>query len=155
LRADRGPVALPKGIEFFRLAEVARLLGVKPGSVTKAIRRQGLEAVGNGRARRYPRATVAALADRAARGIGPATVNHYVRSLRAFGRWLVRSRRWPSSPFDTLALLNAATDRRRDRRELGADELRRVLESARNSPRSFRGLTGSDRFHLYATACGT
>ena len=155
LRADRRPAALPEGMESFRLAEVARLLGIKPCSVTKAVRRQGLEAVGNGPVRRYPRATVEALAESAARGVGPETVNHYVRSLRAFGRWLVRSRRGPSNPFDTLALLHAATDRRRDRRELDADELRRVLSSARNSPRSFRGLTGPDRFHPYATACGT
>jgi len=155
LRTDCRPAVLPEGVELFRLAEVARLLGVKPGSITKAIRRQGLEAVGSGPARRYPRAIVEALANGAARGVGPETVNHYARSLRAFGRWLFRTRRAPSSPFDTLALLNAATDRRRDRRELDADELRRVLESARNSPSSFRSLTGPDRFHLYATACGT
>src|SRR5262249_3165146 len=44
---------------------------------------------------------------------------------------------------------------RHDRRELTADELRLVLEAARTSLRSFRGLSGPDRFHLYATACGT
>ncbi len=44
-------------------------------------------------------------------------------------------------------------DRRHDRRELDADELRRLLTVARASERSFRGLTGPDRFHLYALAC--
>ncbi len=50
---------------------------------------------------------------------------------------------------------NTATDRRHDRRELDATELRRVLSSARNSQHPFRSLSGVDRFHLYATACGT
>src|SRR5262249_50355447 len=81
--------------------------------------------------------------------------NHHVRALRSFGRWLMRSRRWPCNPFDTLALLNTATDRRHDRRELDAGELRRLLAVARASRQGFRGLSGPDRVHLYATACGT
>src|SRR5207237_799499 len=36
-----------------------------------------------------------------------------------------------------------------------ADELRKVLEASRASGETFRGLTGEDRFHLYAAACGT
>ena len=46
-------------------------------------------------------------------------------------------------------------DRRHDRRELEVDELRRLLAVARASDRTAFGLTGADRFHLYATACGT
>jgi len=46
-------------------------------------------------------------------------------------------------------------DRRHDRRELEVEELRRVLDAARTSAQVFRGLTGPDRYHLYATACGT
>ena len=34
-------------------------------------------------------------------------------------------------------------------------ELRRLLAATRRNERSLRGLTGLDRFHLYATACGT
>jgi hypothetical protein len=85
----------------------------------------------------------------------PETVNHHARALRAFGRWLERSNRWPSNPFDTLALLSVATDRLHDRRELAADEMRRLLEVTRASARAFRGLTGLDRASLYLTACGT
>src|SRR5207302_2814738 len=90
-----------------------------------------------------------------ARGAGAETVNHHARALRAFGRWLARLKRWPSNPFDTLPLLNVATDRRHDRRELAADEMRRLLEVTRASARAFRGLTGLDRAALYLTACGT
>jgi integrase len=155
LRADREPVRLPEGQELFKLAEVAALLGVKPAAVSKAVQRNRLQASGKGKARRFPRATVQDLADRAARGASPETVNHYARALRAFGRWLDRSNRWPSNPFDTLALLNVTTDRRHDRRELAAYEMRRLLEVTRASARGFRGLAGPDRAALYLTACGT
>jgi excisionase family DNA binding protein len=155
LRADREPVRLPEGQELFKLSEAAALLGVKPAAVSKAVQRNDLPATGNGKARRFPRATVQDLAERSARGVSAETVNHYVRALRAFGHWLDRSKRWPSNPFDTLAVLNAATDRRHDRRELAADEMRQLLAVTRASSRSFRGLTGPDRAALYLTACGT
>src|SRR5262249_51037021 len=48
-----------------------------------------------------------------------------------------------------------ATDRRHDRRELEADELRRLLAAALASGGAFRGLAGRDRWALYLTACGT
>src|SRR4051794_19815756 len=38
---------------------------------------------------------------------------------------------------------------------LEADQLRRLLAAARDSARTFRGLYGFDRYHLYAAACGT
>src|SRR5262249_35898447 len=58
LRADREPAPLPEGQELFKLAEVAELLGVTPAAVSKAVQRNRLEAVGKGKARRFPRATV-------------------------------------------------------------------------------------------------
>src|SRR5262249_47123081 len=48
-----------------------------------------------------------------------------------------------------------AAARRHDRRELEVDELRRWLAAARSSDRVSFGLSGRDRFVLYATACGT
>jgi hypothetical protein len=155
LRADRGSVRLPEGQESFKLSEAAALLGVKPAAVSKAVQRPRLQATGNGKARRFPRATVQDLAGRAARGAAAETVNHYIRAPRAFGHRLDRSKRWASNPFDTLAVLNAATDRRHDRRELAADELRRLLAVTEASSWTFRGLTGPDRAALYLTACGT
>ncbi|HEY7308397.1 MAG TPA: tyrosine-type recombinase/integrase [Gemmataceae bacterium] len=154
-RADRPAVTLPLGKESFRLAEAAELLGLKPAAVSKAVWRNGLNASGAGKARRFPRSTVQALADKAALGMSAETFNHHVRALRAFGRWLARERRWPVNPFETMALLNVSTDRRHDRRELTADELRQLMEAARNSTWTFRGLAGRDRWALYLTACGT
>src|SRR5262249_49395687 len=46
-------------------------------------------------------------------------------------------------------------DRRHDRRDLSPAELAKLMEATRASGQTFRGLTGSDRFHLYLTACGT
>jgi hypothetical protein len=45
--------------------------------------------------------------------------------------------------------------RRHDRLEVGAGELHRLQAAARDSGRTFRGLSGSDRAYLHATACGT
>jgi len=155
LRADREPATLPEGRSEFKPGEVAALLRISGAAVRSAVKRHGLAASGEGRARRYPRATVEALLARATQGASPETVNHYIRALRAFCRWLVRSQRLPVNPLEHLALLNTRTDRRHDRRELSADELRRLLDAARSSSRVFRGLNGEDRFHLYALACST
>jgi hypothetical protein len=59
------------------------------------------------------------------------------------------------NPVAHLEPPNVEVDRRHDRRELDAEELRRLLAAARDSERTFRGLDGRDRFHLYAAACGT
>lgn len=67
----------------------------------------------------------------------------------------MKNRRRGENPFRHLEAENTTTDRRHDRLEVSADELCRVLGSASNSLRSFRGLAGPDRFVLYATACGT
>src|SRR5204862_2115495 len=64
-------------------------------------------------------------------------------------------RRMPDNPLAHLEGGNVQTDRRHDRRELTAEELRRLLGMTRASLRAYRGLTGPDRFVLYATACGT
>lgn len=80
---------------------------------------------------------------------------YYLSHLKSFCRWLVKDRRMPDNPLAHLEAGNVEMDRRHDRRELTADELRRLLEVTRASKRTFRGLAGRDRYHLYATACGT
>ena len=124
-------------------------------AVRDSVKRHRLKAIGEGRARRFPRETVETLLDRQSRGSCGQTLNYYRAHLRSFGKWLVRDGRLGESPFRHLEAENTTIDRRHDRRELSADELRRVLGAARDSNRSFRGLTGADRFHLYAAGCGT
>ncbi len=154
-RKGRPRAELPAGQEWFTVREAARILGVKPASVGTAVRRNRLAAEGDGKARRLPRATVEALQDRTARGACVRTTNDYLSALKSFGRWMVKDRRTADNPFAHLEGGNARVDRRHDRRELEVDELRRLLTATRESGRLFRGLTGADRYHLYATACGT
>jgi integrase len=149
------PVPVPLAQAEFTPAEAAALLGISGAALRAAVKRHGLNVTGEGRARRLPRATVTALVDRMGRGCGPQTVNHYVRAVRGFFRWMTRAKRIGSNPLDTLTLLNAQTDVRRGRRELTADELRGLLAATRAIGRTFRGLTGEDRFHLYLTAATT
>jgi integrase len=135
--------------------ELAGLLGIKPASVPPLVRRHRLSAEGNGKARRYPRATIEALQDLTSQGVSVATTNQYLAHLKSFCNWMVKDGRMGSNPFLHVEPGNADVDRRHDRRELTTDELRGLLAAARGSDRSFRGLTGWDRFHLYATACAT
>lgn len=154
LRRDGQPVAVPSGKEF-RPGEVAQMLGVHLSAVSAMVRRMQLPATGNGKARRFPRCTVEALALQQTKGASPQTVNHYIASVRAFFGWMVQAKRIGSNPLEALAMVNVAVDVRHARRELDADELRRLFVATRDSGRSFRGLTGEDRYHLYLAAVAT
>ena len=154
-RRGRTTAELPTAKESFTASEAAALLGIRPLSVGTAVRRLRLDATGQGKARRFPRATVEALRQRMARGVSVQTTNDYLSALKSFGRWLVKDRRTAENVFQHLEGGNAKVDRRHDRRELTAEELPRLLDAARTSPTVFRRLNGTDRFHLYAAACGT
>ena len=145
---------LPPG-EVFSSSDVAKLLGIGTDAVRRFVARHRLPTVGNGPARRLPRTTVQAIAERASQGNGPATINHYTRAVRGFFRWLVKLKRIGSDPLDSLPLVNASVDVRRARRELTGDELRELLTGTRASESTFRGLTGEDRFFLYLVASST
>ncbi len=159
LRRDREPVKLPDKAGGFTPKEVAALLGVTRSSVGAAVRRLGLTAAGNGKARRIPRGTVETLAANRAKGCGPQQRNHYVRAVRGFFRWLVKAKRVAANPLDTLDTLEfdktVSADIRHARRELTGDELRRLFAAARTSAFAFRGMTGADRHALYLAAAGT
>jgi len=132
-----------------------RRVHVKPASVGTAVRRHRLVAVGQGKTRRFSRATIETLQDRLCRGASVETSNQYLTHLKSFCRWLVKDRRMGDSPLAHLEAGNTKVDRRHDRRELTEEELRRLLAITRDSKRAFRGMNGADRFYLYATACGS
>ena len=154
LRRDAALMELP-AVDSFTPAETAKLLGISGTSVRAAVKRLGLTATGNGKARTFPRSTVETLLMKAAQGRGPETINHYVRAIRGFFRWLVKAKRLGSNPLESLTLVSTSADVRRARRELPADELHRLFTAARESERSYRGLVGADRFQLYLVAAGT
>jgi len=64
----------------------------------------------------------------------PRTINIRLRSLTAWGNWLVRTGRLASNPFALLRKVGEADEKRRQRRALTADELQRLLTVARLRP---------------------
>jgi integrase len=154
-RQEKSLPPLPEGKERFTLLEAAEAVCRPKGAVSRMVFRYRLAAEGRRNARRFPRATVETLRARFSRGMSVQTSNHALKDLKGFCRWMVRDRRMRDNPMEHLEAGNVATDQRHARRELTAAELRRLLDATRASPRAFRGLSGEDRFHLYATACGT
>lgn len=85
-------------------------------------------------------------------GFSAETINHHLRSLRAFFRWLVQDSRIPADPLAGAKLLNADADRRIRRRVLSPDEFRRFIDSTRASPVRRVHLDGPARAALYLIA---
>ena len=94
------------------------------------------------------------LADLRKSGTSQQTMNHYLRAVKQFSRWMVRDHRTKEDRLAYLSAGNVKTDRRIERREFTDDELGRLLEAAKNGPVRSK-LTGGQRFALYATALGT
>ena len=152
---QRDPIVVPEVDGGYKRSQAAKLLGIKPTAFRNTVKQYRLAATGKGPARRFPRATVQAVEERQRRGVSVQTTNYYLSHLKSFCAWLVEDGRTDNNPVARLEAGNVELDRRHDRRELIAAELRLTLDAARTSARSFRGLAGRDRFHLYATACGT
>ena len=88
-------------------------------------------------------------------GFSAETINHYLRSLRAFFRWLVRSRGLAADPLAGAELLAVEADRRYVRRVLSADEFRKFIDTTRASTRTRCRLDGPARAALYLFAART
>lgn len=154
-RRDRPATVVPADRDWFTKSETAAILSAKPSAVNALIRRHRLEATGEGKARRYPRSTVETLARLRSRGASVQTANHILANTKQFARWLVRSRCMGENPLAHLSGGNARTDRRHDRQTLSIEQMTGILEAARASDRTFRGLNGTDRRALYLTAMST
>jgi integrase/recombinase XerC len=155
LRVNQRILELPSNREVFTPRETATMLGITVDGLRSTMKRLRLKAEGNGKARRLSRSTVESLLERTRRGKAVQTTNYYLAHAKTFCRWLAKDRRMPDNPLDHLEAGNTNTDRRHDRRELDAVELRRLLDATQQSEQTFRGLSGQDRFALYAIACGT
>lgn len=81
------------------------------------------------------------LADRDAAGMSARTRNTYALSWCAFGNWCVDTGRIVANPFTRLGRANERADRRRHRRALSADELRRLIDAAQRRPLAEQGRT--------------
>ena len=82
------------------------------------------------------------------------TINHHVRAVKAFSRWLWKDGRAPEHHLAHLATVNPEGDRRRRRRALTPTEAARLVQAAERGP-VVKGMTGPDRARCYALALGT
>jgi len=154
-KGTRSRVALAGKQEWFTMQEAAAILDVTPTAVRAMVSRHRLTATGRGKARRLPQATVEFLQDRRCRGLSVQTSNYIIVHAKAFGSFLVKNRRIAENPFAHLQKGRIEVDRRHDRRELTSEEMSCLLATTRASGRTFRGLSGEDRYFLYAVAAST
>ena len=87
-------------------------------------------------------------------GMSKQTSNHYVKTLRQFGNWLVKTQRAEVNPFAEVPLLNVRTDRRHDRRPLLPEELSRLVHAA-ESGKGIENVPGADRAMMYVLSAWT
>ena len=85
---------------------------------------------------------------------GQETINHHIRAVKGFSRWLWKDKRAREHHLAHLATSSSAGDRRRVRRTLTPDEAARLIQAAASGPDAI-GMTGPDRAMLYMVALGT
>jgi len=82
-------------------------------------------------------------------GIGHRTYNHYLQALDAFCHWCVATNRLLRNPLIGVERLNTAVDVRHPRRALTAEQVAKLVESARSSRIRIQGYTGEERARIY------
>jgi integrase len=86
--------------------------------------------------------------------ISSQTYNFYLAALKQFCKWMVKHQRASSNPVDHLTRLNVRLDRRRDRRSLSIEELKKLLTTTASSVDRTR-LNGEVRALVYRLAVET
>jgi hypothetical protein len=155
-RPDRPCPPIDKPV--YTLAAAALLLGAHPHSLSAIVRREGLEVTGNGRARRYPAVTVAAMQAVLCRGSAVGTVNAYLTAFRGFTAWLANPQvgRAAVDPMRGVKRFRVSReDERVRRRFMSADELTAILDAAGASKRPYRGMSGPARRMIYLVGMST
>jgi integrase len=150
------------GCDGFHLTEFRQHLEAKNNDsryISQAIAHCRAVFAGIG-AKLYVEVTAGRVADwlaeqRRTAGMGISTSNHYLVAVKSFCRWMVKAKRAATDPVTHVSRLNSSTDVRRQRRDLSLDEARALLNTALASSEVFRGLSGNDRYFLYAVAFGT
>jgi integrase len=122
---------------------------MKFSAITVLVRRHRLVATGNGKKRRYPKATAEALHALRTRGRSIKSTNLFLDSIKTFCNWLVQDRRTAHNPLAHLSGGNVKLDRRHDRQTHSPEKLAAILDAALASKKTFRGLDGRERYHIY------
>jgi integrase/recombinase XerD len=87
-------------------------------------------------------------------GYSITTVNHYLRAIKMFTRWLVMDRRTNEDRLLHLSMENPDSDRRRLRRPLSPEEFEWLLRATEDGPAE-QEMGGPDRVMLYLIGCYT
>lgn len=82
-------------------------------------------------------------------GIGHRTYNQYLQALKTFCNWCVTSKRLTVNPLAGIEMLNTAVDVRHARRALTAEEVAKLVNSARSSGVRIQAYTGEQRARIY------
>ena len=86
--------------------------------------------------------------------INAQTSNFYLQAIQQFARWMVRDGRASESPLAHVAMLSTRADRKRIRRALTLDEVRKLLIATHAAPFRF-GMAGPERALVYRLAIET
>jgi integrase len=86
--------------------------------------------------------------------LGRETINHHIRTVKGFSRWLWRDGRARAHYLAHLSIGNPEGDRRRKRRALCPEEAARLVSATAAGP-LFMGRTRPDRAMLCALGLGT
>ena len=88
------------------------------------------------------------------KGMGKQTSNHYLRAMKQFCTWMVKTGRCRLNRVQDVPMLNVKTDRRHDRRALGDDEFHRLVTAA-ESGIPIENISGPDRAMMYILSAWT
>ncbi len=156
LKKPKDVATLPAGRDHFTRNELAALLNVTPASVPDLVKRHGLAATGNGKARRYPRETAEALLARRGEGASTTTLNRHLQAVKMFTKWMTDEKRAADNPLAAMKRVgNPEHDRRREFATLTTAEITSLITSARDSAAEFMGMAGTDRAAVYLCAVAT
>ena len=81
--------------------------------------------------------------------IGHRTYNHYVQAIDSFCNWCAENSRLLTNPLNGLARLNTDVDIRHKRRALNAEDLGKLVQSARESVQDIQCFNGEQRARIY------
>jgi site-specific recombinase XerD len=87
-------------------------------------------------------------------GLSQQSINHHIRAVKGFSRWLWSDTRAREHHLAHLKTSSVDADRRRVRRLLTPEEAAKIVRAAEYGPEMF-GLSGPDRSILYDLALGT
>jgi len=103
--------------------------------------------------------TLATWRSRKKKSISVGSSNHYLVAIKGFTRWLWQEKRTTEDTFCNLKKLNAQTDRRRVRRAMTEEEVKKLLWVTAECRKTYRGaawkLNPTDRVLLYSIAIYT